>query len=385
MSLYLARRRFMRRCPSAVCGEGSSPLVLQKVKGDLNHMLKNAAIRAMTFAVPEKILDNTEILRRFPAENMESFLKVIGIQRRHVLSESESASDIAVLAAEELFEKTGLDRHSIDTIIYCSQTPDFRSPTTSCVLQNRLSLASDVCAFDMSQACPSFIHLMNVCNGLVASGSHKKILAFVADATTQLIHPQDGSQIPLHGDGAIAVLVEPAAENQVFFEWFDFGVDGSQEDRIKIPMGGSRMPYQQDKIKETVDGFGNVRTSLYSHMDGTAVFHFVIHTIPRFLKKICEKYQTSLEDYDLILFHQSNKMIVNMLYRILCIPEEKRFYCLENIGNLSGGSLPAALHEAIRLGRCGPGARILLVGYGAGLSWAASSFRLGNIIVGKGV
>ena len=345
----------------------------------------NAAITGMAFAVPEKILDNAEILRRFPKGNMESFLKVIGIEQRHILSEGESESDVAVKAAEELFVQTGVDRSEIDAIVYCTQTPDFRSPTTATIMQDRLGLNSSVFAIDMSQTCSSFIHTMNVCNSLIASGSRKKILAFTADATTQLIHPMDGTQVPIHGDGAIATLVEPSLDNELSFEWFEFSVDGSQQDRIKIPMGGSRLPYNPDKIEETVDGFGNVQTSLYSHMDGAAVFHFVVHTIPKFIKQSCQKNNVKLEDYDLIIFHQANNMMVDMLNKLLKVPVEKRMYYIKNIGNMSGGSLPATLHEAIRIGKCGPNSRILLTGFGAGMSWASMSIRLGDVIVGKGV
>ena len=345
----------------------------------------NAAITGMAFAVPEKILDNAEILRRFPQGNMESFLKVIGIEQRHILSEGESESDVAVKAAEELFAQTGVDRTEIDAIVYCTQSPDHLSPTTATIMQDRLGLNSNILAFDMSQTCTSFVHLMQVCNSLIASGARKKILAFTADATSQLIHPMDGTLVPIHGDGAIATLVEPSPDNALSFEWFDFAVDGSQKDRLIIPMGGSRMPFNADKIEETVDGFGNVHTSQYLHMDGAAVFHFVVHTIPKFIKQACQKNNVKLEDYDLIVFHQANNMMVDMLYKLLKVPTEKRMYYIKNIGNMSGGSLPAALHEAIRIGKCGPNSRVLLTGFGAGMSWASMSIRLGDVIVGNGV
>lgn len=344
----------------------------------------NAAITGMSFAVPEKILDNEEILRRFPQGNMESFLKVIGIEKRHILSEGESEGDIAVKAAEELFAQTGIDRSEIDSIVYCTQTVDYRSPTTATIMQHRLGLPSELLAFDMSQTCPSFVHLMSVCNSLIASGERNKILAFSADATSIFIHPQDGTLVPIHGDGAVAMIVEPSPDKSLFFEWFEYAVDGSHKDRMYIPMGGSRLPYNADKIEKSVDGFGNVRTSQFFHMDGAAIFHFVVHTIPKFIKKACEKHGVKLEDYDMIIFHQANNMMVDMLYKLLNIPVEKRMYLIKDYGNMSGTSMPAALHEAIRLGKCGPNSRVLLTGFGAGMSWATMSIRLGDIIVGNG-
>ncbi len=336
-------------------------------------------LKGIGTALPAKTLTNDELLTRFAQFDLAPFLKITGIQERRVLPEGKSASDLAIQAAESLFQTGFIDRSEIDTLIYVSLTADYRTPPTSCVLQNRLGLRGDLCSFDMVQACPAFIHELATVHGLLASGTSKTVLAIHSDTLSQIIHPKDRELVPIHGDGAVA-LVYQAEKTEgtgtgLSIDWFSFGTNGAQADRIIVPEGMSRKPMTAESLKEKTDESGNVRSASHLKMDGAAVFHFVIHTIPGFLRTACAEHQVSLEDYDLILFHQANKMIVDMLYNMLKIPMSKRFYFLEKVGNMSGVTLPFMLAEALRAGKVKPGAKLLLCGFGAGLSWGAVSLR----------
>ena len=340
-----------------------------------------AAITGMDCELPRKIISNEELMQRFPNGNMESFLKVIGIQQRHACEEGETAGDLGFLAADRLLTRMGIDRSSIDGLTFATLSPDYISPTTSSVLQHRLGLGKNVCTFDIMQACPGFVHHMATVNGLISTGACKRILAINADTPSKLIHPKDGALLPIHGDGAVAMIVERQELSTPFFNWYTFGTDGSQRDRIIIPMGMARQPYDASKIVEEIDAAGNVRTNKETKMDGAAVFHFVIHVIPKFIKESMAQHNETIEDYDLILLHQANKMMVEMLYKMLKVPAEKQFAYMENVGNLGGTSIPMVLLQAIRAGRCKPGSRVLMCAFGAGLTWAATSLTVGEINV----
>lgn len=344
--------------------------------------MTTTCIAGMAGSLPEKIITNAELVERYRGcgreSEFESFLKIAGVRERRVLGEGQAASDLGFVAAERLLNDAAVKRDEIDALIYCSLTADYRTPATACVLQHRLGLPKTICAFDLVQTCPAFVHLTAAANGLIVSGAARKVLAILSDSLSQLVHPMDRMLAPVHGDGAVAALFERSESVEPSFEWFAFGSDGAHAERIYVPEGMSRRPATPDSFRETVDSKGVVRTPLNLRADGAAVFHFAVHTIPPFLRNACAQNGVSLDDFDLIVFHQANKMIVETLYNTLKVPPQKRFFYLEKVGNLSGAALPFTLAEALRAGKVGPGSRVLLCGFGAGLNWGAFSLRLGK-------
>ncbi|MDR1491668.1 MAG: ketoacyl-ACP synthase III [Planctomycetaceae bacterium] len=339
---------------------------------------RTSVLKAIVHALPEKKLINEEIEKRFTQPEVKSFLKMSGIRKRHIVAENQTASDLAVAAAKKIFETTNIAPASIDLLTFCSLTPDFRMPATACSLQHRIGLSENCCTFDIIQACPAFIHNLAVVHGLLVSKTAKRALALNADAITRLIHPKDYSLTSLHGDAAVAVVMEASETNKnEGIEWFEFGTDGSQWERLSIVGGMARQPYQTNPVvQDDYDDENHmVLSPYYLKMDGTAVFHFAVHKIPVFVRNSLEKHRTKIEDYDLVLLHQANRLLVDMIYKILKVPQESRFYYLEDVGNLSGVSLPAVLSEALAQGKIRPGSKTLLCGFGAGLSWGAVSIR----------
>lgn len=333
-------------------------------------------IVAIGTALPERVVTNAELSARFNNDKFNSFLSVAGISERRVLKEGQSAGELALCAANAALDAAQIPRDQIDAVIYRSQTPEYRIPATACLMQAQLGLSPRAMTLDLSQGCSSFIPELATSASLLATGVARNVLAIHADAFSQLFNPMDQELAPLHGDGAVALVYrEGAPGSGTTLEWTEFGVDGKQYEYIVVPEGMSRNPLRPESLVEETFENGSKRAPCQLKMIGAAVFHFVVHTIPPFIRAACEKHNTPLEDYDLVLFHQANKMMVSMLYGMLKIPKEKQFYFIEGTGNMSGVTLPFMLSEALKSGRVRSGARVLICGFGAGLSWGAVSLR----------
>ena len=333
-------------------------------------------IIAIGTALPESVVTNADLSARFNDDKFNSFLEIAGVSERRALKPGQSAGDLAVCAANAALDAAKIDRNEVDAIIYRTQTPEFRIPATACIMQDRLGLSAKAMTFDMSQGCGSFIPELATSASLLATGVARNILAIHSDAFSQIFNPMDRELAPLHGDGATAILYQQGAENDaIAIDWFEFGVDGKQYEHIVVPEGMSRRPMRPESLIEETFENGSVRAPYQLKMNGAAVFHFVVHTIPPFIRNACAAHNTPLEDYDLVLFHQANKMMISMLYGMLKIPKEKQFYFIEGTGNMSGVTLPFMLSEALKAGRVRSGSRVLLCGFGAGLSWGAVSLR----------
>ncbi|MBR4597594.1 MAG: hypothetical protein IKO42_04255, partial [Opitutales bacterium] len=212
-----------------------------------------------------------------------------------------------------------------------------------------------------------------VANGMIASGQCKKILLIVADTITRLINPQDASLVPLHGDGAAAFVIEKS-EGQDGVEFADLGADSSMLEALIVRDGGMRNPLNESSSIPAPDKFGAIRAAKDLQMDGAAVFHFSLYKVPEQISKTLQKFDAKIGDFDKVLLHQANKTMVGQIYKMLEVPEQKQFYFVENIGNLSAASSAVLLAEALRANQIKKNSRVLISAFGVGLSW-------GNIAV----
>jgi 3-oxoacyl-[acyl-carrier-protein] synthase-3 len=322
----------------------------------------------MHYCVPKKRLTNDELAQRFGEQHLNSIFKMTGIRERRIVSNGETATDLAYWAAKRLIDDRQLDPKEIDLLIFASQTGDYQVPATACVLHSRLGLAENCAAFDLGMGCSSYPYSLGVAHSMLAAGLARKALVLNAEALTSVIHPLDRSLVPLFGDGAAATLLEPLA-GQGGFVGFLLGTDGNNYQSIIIPASGARLPRTNETKKEIEDESGIVRTQEHLHMDGPAVFFFSVNRIPNMIKLALDRFRLTVDDLDLVLLHQANKTMVDQIYRILKVPPEKRFYFMEAIGNTSGASTPILLAEAWRQGLIRPSMRILLAAFGNGLSW----------------
>lgn len=331
----------------------------------------NSTITAMHYCLPKKRLTNAELARRFGERQLKSIVKMAGIKERRVVSPGETASDLAYWAARRLIEDRHLDPAEIDLLIFATQTGDYQLPATACVMHQRLGLSEECAAFDINLGCTSYPYGLSVAHSMIVSGVARKALLLNAEALTTVIHPMDRGLVPLHGDGAVASLLEPVS-GKGGFVGFRLGTDGSGYHHLIIPASGARLPRSDATKREVEEESGILRTQEHLFMNGPAIFHFSVYKIPEVIKQALDQFQLTIDDVDLVLLHQANTTMVNLIYRALEVPPQKRFLFMEMIGNLSGPSTPAVLAEAWRNGLVRPGTRTLLASFGVGLSWGVT-------------
>jgi 3-oxoacyl-[acyl-carrier-protein] synthase III len=334
--------------------------------------MRSTTIRSLALALPSARIGNDELIERFGEKSMRSISRMSGIKERRVAPINQCASDLGFDAAQRLIAHLQLAPDDIDVLIFCSQTPDYRMPATASVLQGRLGIGERCCAFDINQACASYIHSLQVAHSMIAAETATRALIISADTLTHIIHPEDRTMVPLTGDAGVATLIEAVAPVAGGFEHFRVCNDGREFDRLYVPAGGARLPSTADTAAPIAGEDGAVRSLDTVYMDGPAVFHFAAYRVSDFLKQCLEDWKLDLDQIDTVLLHQANKTMVDLIYEAVGVSDEKQFTNIENIGNVAAASLPALLADAWREGVVKPGSRTLLCGFGGGLSWGAT-------------
>jgi 3-oxoacyl-[acyl-carrier-protein] synthase-3 len=340
----------------------------------MRRMCKSTTILGLTAVLPETVLSNEELARRFGQREIAAAVKMSGVVERRVTGQQQFASDLALTAAERLLANMEFDRDKIDLLIFVSQTPDYKIPTTASVLHGKLKLNEACATFDVNQACSAYPYALSIAHSMIVSGVAQYALVLNADTLTKLIHPKDRGLAVLHGDGAAATLIGPCEEG-AGFETFMLGTDGKGAKHLLVPAGGSRLACGEKTREERADASGSIRTEENLVMEGPAVFHFSVYKIPEVIEHAIQRSGFTLDDIDLIILHQANRTMLDLIYKRLHIPPEKQFFCLERMGNSSGPSTPVALAEAWRQGRIRPGSRSLLCSFGAGLTWGVTVIK----------
>ena len=334
----------------------------------------SAAIRAMHYCLPKERLNNATLEERFGTKALDSIVNMAGIHERRIVTPGVTAADLAYVAAQGLLADCHIDLHSIDLLVFTSQTPDYQIPATACVLHGRLGLSKTCAAFDLNLGCSAFPYTLSVAEGMIAAGRARRALILNADALTTVIHPQDRALVPLQGDGAAATLVE-ISESSIGVQGTVLGTDGSGHQHLIIPASGARCPRSGETRRELRDDNGSIRTREHLSMNGPAIFHFCVYQIPEAIEDALAQWDTDLEAVDLVIFHQANKTMLELIYQKLKIPSHKRFFFMATVGNLSGASVPVTIAEAWRQGKIKPGSLTLLAAFGVGLSWGITLLR----------
>lgn len=334
---------------------------------------QTTTILGLCAVLPESVLTNEQLEQRFGAPELANIAKMSGVMERRVVAPGQCASDLALTAAERLLAQKQFGRASIDLLLFVSQTPDYKVPPTAAVLHGKLGLKESCGAFDINQACSAYPYALSIAHSMILSGMARHVLLLNADALTTLIHQQDRGLVPLHGDAACATLLGPSSEGG--FESFNLGTDGSGVKHLLVPSAGSRSPSTEQTRAAQADADGCIRTPENLRMDGAAVFHFSLYKVPRVIKQALAEQSLTVDDLDLVVLHQANKTMMEMIFKSLKVPAEKQFFCLSHMGNSSGPSTAVALSEAWRLGKIRPGSRTLMCSFGAGLSWGTTVIR----------
>jgi len=337
-------------------------------------MTASSAIRGVECELGSQTLSFEELEQRFGAEAMRKVYAGSGIRNRRVAPAGVCGSDLAFAAADRLLTRTGVSRDSIDLLIHCTQTPDYLMPTTACLLQNRLGLSKQVAAFDINLGCSQYVYALSVAHSMIVAGVANRALLLTGDTMSRTLNPKDRALVPLLGDAGSATLIEAASAGQGFLA-FELGTDGSGANYLMTPASACRVPRTAETALEITDAEGNTRTQENTFMNGAAIFHFAISTVPKMMQNILAKLGLTLEQVDLVLFHQANRYMLDYLVKKLKIPQEKTHYCVEDVGNTSGSTIPLVLADAISAGKLKSGMLVLLVAFGVGLSWGSVAMR----------
>lgn len=329
-----------------------------------------AGIAAVDYYLPARISRTREWASDFPGWPAEKMMAKLGIDARHVAAEDECASDMAVQAAEKLLATHPVDRASIDYLILLTQTADYMLPTTACLLQHRLGLSKDIGAMDVNLGCSGYVYGLGLAQGLIATGQAGHVLLLTADTYSKVVNPADRPIRALLGDAATATLVRAGAGEMGSFV---FGTDGERAMHIVVPAGGMRKRRPDFVLK--VDDKGNARTDADAWIDGKGMFGFSAEVVPRAVERTLARAKLTPSDIDLFVFHQANQHMLEHLRDKLALPEEKVLIDMRDCGSTGSSSIPMVLSRATAAGRLTKGMRLLLVGYGVGLSWGACVVR----------
>lgn len=330
-----------------------------------------AYIKHITYNLPAGILDNKSISEQFPEWTEEKIEGKLGIKVRHIAAENETASDLAIGAAEKLFAENNFDRSDIDYLIFVSQSPDYHLPTTACIIQHKLGLSKNITAIDVNLGCSGFVTGLSLAKSVVVSGQAKNVLLLTAETYSKYMHKKDKSNRTIFGDGSSATLV--TTEGIAEIGNFVIGTDGSGADNLIVKTGGARNRQSLNDLK--FDDFGNPRSSDYLYMDGPAILNYSLDSIPNLVDEVLKKNNLSIDDIDLHVYHQANIFLANLERRKLKIPKEKYFVYIENVGNTVSSTIPISLCEALKIGKIVKGNTVLSVAQGLGYTWAGMVLR----------
>jgi len=329
-----------------------------------------AYIKAISYYLPKKILTNEELVEDFPEWSVEKIADKIGIRQRHISADNETATDMAIKSAEKLFsENPGINRDGIDFILLCTQSPDYFLPTSSCLIQDKLGLRTNIGAFDYNLGCSGYVYGLSIAKGLILGGIAKNILLLTAETYTKYLHPKDKSNRTIFADAATASIISDNGFMEIGN--FSLGTDGKGANNLIVKVGASRNPKTKNDL--VFDESNNPISSDFLYMNGSEIFNFTAEAVPILVRDVLKKNQLTQNEVDLFVFHQANKYMINFLRKILAIEKAKFFEYLEDVGNTVSSTIPIALYEAKK--RSLLEGNILIAGFGVGYSWGGTVLK----------
>lgn len=326
---------------------------------------RRARLAALGHHVPERVVTNADLERQVDTTD-EWIVSRTGIRERRYAAADEASSDLAFVAGQDILARAGVDAADLDLVIVPTATPDHLFPSTAALVTHRLG-AVNAAAYDLMAGCTGFLYGLAQGCAMVESGLARNALVVGAETLTRIMDHTDRATCVLFGDAAAgALLVGADADGCTGFLGFELGTDGGGGSLLVLPAGGSRMPPGQ-VLDDPRDA--------YLRMNGREVFKFASRVMEESVLRLLERLEMGVDEIDLLVAHQANQRIIEHALRRLDIPQERVFNNLERYGNTSSASIPLALCEARDLGRLRPGDMVLMVGFGAGLSWGSTVVR----------
>ncbi len=318
---------------------------------------QGASVTAVAGYVPQGRLCNEELSSRYPEWSAEDILRKTGIRTRAIAAPDECASDLAFEAAKKLINREDIDPEDVDLLIFCTQSPDYFLPTTSCILQERLGLSTQSMAFDLPLGCSGWVYGLSVARALLEAGEATTALLLTGDTYTRYVLPEDRNVAAIFGEAGAATLITKRSDlpGHGAIGPFVFGTDGTGAEALIVRGGASRHPQKRRRLE----------------MDGPRIFEFCLRRIPGLVHALLEKAELDLDDVDLWVFHQANRFMLDRLRKKTGIREERFAWRLEEEGNTVSSTIPLTLESAVVSGQLKPGMRVGVVGFGVGYSWGA--------------
>jgi 3-oxoacyl-[acyl-carrier-protein] synthase-3 len=323
-------------------------------------------IIGLGYYVPEKVVTNKD-LEKIVDTNDEWIADRTGIRERRMADPSMATSDLATFAAKKALADAGIEPEELDLIIVGTATPDMAFPSVSCLVQANLK-ATNAAAFDLTAGCSGFAYGLVTGSQFVKTGLYKKVLVIGAETLTRILDWTDRNTCVLFGDGAgAAVLAETKPGYGIL--GVNLGADGAGGDLLKLPAGGSRIPASLESVNNRLH---------FVHMNGNEVFKFAVKVMGESASKALQNAGLETSAIDLLIPHQANIRIIQSAAKRLKQPMDKVMVNVDKYGNTSAASIPIALKEAVDSGRVKDGDTIVLVGFGAGLTWASCVLKWGK-------
>ncbi len=313
--------------------------------------------------IPDNIVTNRD-LEKIVETSDEWIVTRTGIKERRIADPDMATSDMATIAARRTIQDAGLSPEDIDLIIVATVTPDNNVPSTACIVQYNIG-AINAAAFDLNAACSGFIYGLATANQFIASGMYKNILVIGAESLSRFTDWKDRNTCILFGDGAGAALVGRVEEGYGLLSQY-LGADGSGGKLLKIEAGGSRMPASLETVEKGLH---------YFYMDGSEVFKFAVRIMASASEEAVRLAGLTNDDIDFLVPHQANIRIIEAARKRVKLDNDKVYVNLDRFGNMSAASIPVALDEAVKLGTINKGDKVLVVGFGGGLTWASALMK----------
>ncbi|MEN3003245.1 beta-ketoacyl-ACP synthase III [Dehalobacterium formicoaceticum] len=325
--------------------------------------MRSVGIAGVGSYVPERILTNDELEQM--VDTSDEWIRTrTGISTRHIAAENQATSDLAYEAAKIALEDAGLKAEELDLIIVATSSPDMLFPATSCILQEKLGIKGKP-SFDMEAACSGFIYGLAVGAQFIATGIYENVLVVGAETLSRLVDWEDRNTCVLFGDGAGAAVLRPVEKGKGLLSFY-LGADGGGGDLLKVAAGGAALPASCETVENRLH---------FISMKGNEVYKFAVRVMGSAAVTALEKAGLSKDDVSFVVPHQANIRIVEAAMRRLGLPMEKAFINLNKYGNMSSASIPVALDELYRTQKLKEDDILVLVGFGAGLTWGSAVIK----------
>lgn len=344
-----------------------------------NWSISGVRLSGVASAVPEPTRTADDLAALFGPDEAGRIVDSVGVQTRHVASETTCTSDLCYAAADRLLKELDWAPESIDALVLVTQTPDYVLPATTCSLHHRLGLGTHCLAFDVNQGCSGYVYGLGVVSRMLGAGSVKRALLLAGDTLTRLVSPVDRSAAPLFGDAGTATGLE--CDDNAPSMFFDLGTNGAGVEHLLAPAGGFRSQRSPQTSRRTERENGNIRSDADLYMDGAEVFMFTLSAVPGLVERALAGAGWQRDDVDAFVLHQANAFMLGHLRKRLKLTEEQFIVALSDYGNTASASIPLAMSHSWSASSPMGRKKLVLGGFGTGWSWAGAAIEPDGLVL----